>query len=464
MSLRRCCLVLLIAAGCTASSPIDTGNPDPAGAADAAGRDAAVADGARSDAAVPADAGADLAGPLDQAADLPAPGSPAHAFILTATLQAGAAGAGAGNYPYPFMPPAEDRFTIYVDDAAKHLIASRTGAVAKVAIKATSRGWQAGDTFGLRTPSSAHKPCEGVVSMTYSRFEFAIDGDRMTGTVEGAADYESGDAVTSLPFHGTFTGAPDREPPVLSVESVPPHPADIMVIVASEALPPGTVADLVRSDGIRQRLGTYAERGEPIVSFLTGGLGARTGYHLELGPALVDYAGNRGDLTKLPAVDTRPVPLVSGGFEGDPLPLLDGPAAVVGGERFPPIAGQRSLLFPSNTAGGPARASMRVKVTPGQTVIHATVRTLSMMGFPGNQPQMKAVAPDGSSTPAKLGQPQPPFTPVAGGFMLGSPQTLEFEMPPGAKDEVMIDIRTGLDCGVVAPTLGLLIDELGTAP
>jgi hypothetical protein len=443
MSIRRCCLALLIAAGCEPSSPIYNASAP--------------------DAAVASDTGVDVTTAMDQSEDRPPPGPRVHGFILTATLPSDSANpdAGTGSSRYSLTGPSEDHFTIYVDEQAKYLIASRPGTAAKVAIVATPTGWRAAKTFELSMPSTAWR-CDGLMSMSYDRLEFAIDGDRISGTIEGVA-YLSGDTTSALPFRGTFTGTPDREPPVLSVESTPPHPADVMVITASEALPPGTVADLVRGDGTRVRLESL-ESGESVVAFASDRLGARAGYHLELTPALVDYVGNRGDLANLPPVDTRPVPLVAGDFEGDPLPLLEAPAEIVGGERFPPIAGQRSLLVPSNYPGGPARASMRVKVTPGQTVIHVTVRTLSMTPS-GYGPDMSAIAPDGSSTRAKVAEPTPPFTAVEGGFMLGSPQTLEFDLPSGAKDEVMIDIRSQLICDpFFGSSLGLLIDEIGTAP
>src|SRR5205085_4772851 len=125
------------------------------------------------------------------------------------------------------------------------------------------------------------------------------------------------------------------------------------------------------------------------------------------------------------------------------------------------ISGQRSLLVPAYARG--ARATLRLRVSPGQKVVRAAVRAIfdpdGASPFAG--PAITALAADGSTTHALNDPPALPFAPFDNATVIAAPQSLAFPLPAGARDEVLIDVYippafSELD----SPIGGMLIDDL----
>jgi hypothetical protein len=384
-------------------------------------------------------------------------------YVVTAKLER--EGSPSPTFPVAELP-AQDVFTVHIaEGAAPRLIASRGGSVGVAPLARDGGGWKTGEAFGLGFTAGYGRPgaCQGLGRITYESMELVAERGSVRGTFKGHAEYLSGDVAVQVLFKGTLAGVTDRQPPTFAFESANPHPAELLRVLVSEALPAGTRLRLVGSDGTSLGLRS-GEADQPAALFyLEGTPGPRAGYRLVVEPAAVDLGGNTAAASALPVLDTLPVPLVpQDGFEGAAAPYLEGTAAVVGAERFPPITGQRSLFFPGTAGpGSGARVSARLAVPAGARTLRATVRqvldrSLNAVG----KPQIAMVVPGQQPISAQLAAAREPYTAAAGGLSLAASQTLEIALPEGATGEVMLDIQRPPSCGLILPTVGLLIDDL----
>jgi hypothetical protein len=365
-------------------------------------------------------------------------------------------------------PPAEVTFTAQIDPTTLRLVASRSGTVAAVDLIPEPLGWSTFQGLSLGPdPAGPRRTCEGLGQIFLSRLDIVVDGEGIRGTCRGGVEWFTGGVSTGVLAKGTFTGTPDHVPPGLLPLPVESHPADLLQVAFSEALPASTVASLVDPAGkIIPLPPDPRSAGEPVASFFAGRyLWPGTKYRLVIEPELMDLAGNRAP--QPPTIDTVAVPLLpEDGFEGATLPYLTGPAAVVGADRYPPISGQRSLYVPPHgyqESSADWRVSMRLAVKPGAKVVRATVRAvLPSENTDVVSVRLFAISPTGKLAVLLVGTALPPLTRIeAAGVWLSAPQAIALTLPEGAVEDVLLDMRRDDNCGrPPRPSVGALLDDL----
>jgi hypothetical protein len=386
-------------------------------------------------------------------------GPPTGGFVVKAELKEDK-GAQDTSHNRPPLP-AEITFTIFVDGkaAGPTLVASAAGAVASTPLVPVAGGWMSAGELSLGLPHR-ELACQGYVSFTYKELLVFPDPAGVRGTFNGEAVYASGDVATRHPFSANFTGTVDRQPPTLAVQEHP-HPADSLEVTFSEALRPGTIIHLVDGTGAARELRPLGDKTPAATFVLPGAVGALAGRRLVAESGLVDLAGNAAPELPLPSVEPAEVPLlVEDGFEKSPPMLIAGAQM----DTVHPIAGTRSLFLPGTSTGsGAGRATWRMTIFPGDSVVRATLRAV----LPSENDELvelpiSVVATGGQVSSGRRFPMQKPLTAVGNPpVWLSAEQTIEIPLPPGAQGEVVIDIdRTAFSCGPSPYQAGALLDDV----
>lgn len=479
---------LLTALACSSGSPLATSN-------DAAPEDAAPApDGGSADQGPSADRGpAPDAGPAPDGGPSPdlrpgedtAPLTAARSFLVQGTLVARSM-----SVPAPVPVPDRHDFLLRIDPAAKLMIVAGAGRAAGAPLKSGD-----GVSFESTAPLTAAVPAPtstaacGAVELAYDRITATVRGDRVEGTGHGILRVVSGDQVFSYDASVTFSGGPDNVPPTVGSDLAGVDPLRGLFIPASEPLPPSSTARLVSPDG-----GTSADVVlAPLAQASAGGvitgfnkpvataLAYGASYEVVVGGPRTDLAGH-GLVGRSRISTLAPPPLLAAsnlGFEETA--TVVGGAGVVDATFLPPIAGQRSLfLVPSDFNGAfpgqfPPPASRRFTVrvaTPAATTrLRLRARAVSgrEMVIYGMGIAFVTAAPGGAINTAPALDWKGPLVrqPIPGtpprDLFLGEIRDVELPLPAGHGAEVVLDVSVGFlggGCGLLPPTLGLLIDDL----
>jgi len=365
--------------------------------------------------------------------------------------------------PTPAMSfPAEQDFAAFVDlrSDPPRLVVSQDGAVGEAPLQRLPDGWQAMDEAVLKTTVPSDVPCLNHRALHFSTLQLLREGEGIRGTATGRIEFSVGDIIQTVLFDATLAGAPDRRPPVARIESAPVHPADELRVRLSEAVPAATTVRLVGPDGSERMLkpaGDFARQAALFV--LEAPVGVLRGHRLVFEPALTDLAGNTGAAP--PPLDSLAIPLLpEDGFEGASGPLLSGRARLVDGSVYPPVAGRRSLYVPAPAyAAGESRATLRLAVAPGDTVVRATVRAILAPDDRYLNFGLQLIGPGGTRVALPATEVKGPIT-VVGGVSLGAPQPIELPLPAGSADEVIVDVWVGPGCGFFVGGPGALLDDL----
>jgi hypothetical protein len=365
--------------------------------------------------------------------------------------------------------PGSDSFAIYLDTGGEpRLVASRDGSVAISRLVADGGGWRTSEFLRLGRTAGYDGACQGYGAFTYESIELRVQGEGVVGTARGRVEYLVGDVAFAVPFMGTLSGTADRTPPAARFDNATPHPLDPVIVTFSEALAPGTTVSLLAPGGMRiemmgDGLSPYQAR-----FHAQGPVDQGTQYTLVVVPSVTDASGNTGDAAALPAITTAAVPLLpEDGFERGSRPLLSGAAEMVNAAAAPIPDDYHALLFRPRVSslGDRARATARLTVAPGDTVVRAMLRpVVAARQWRQFQTQIVLYAPGAEPTRTMLADAADPLTcPGASpeSDCYAAPVELEIPLPRTGIQEVMLDVNRVPWCGLPPPPEpGFLLDLL----
>jgi hypothetical protein len=250
---------------------------------------------------------------------------------------------------------------------------------------------------------------------------------------------------------------------------------DGVTFTASKPLPPDT--RLVLADLHGDQVSFAPRPDETTAAFIFDLAGKMWRYgeqYTVTADSLVDFAGNSGGTSLASFTTGPPPPLVDeDGFESAMGATLAG-AQVLSGADAPVISGARSLFIPplpqllSPGHGTMTQLALRLTLTPGDTVVRFSYRTVNpgtfggaldpyyLMGSVGGQIVVPALA--GDSAPTTTG-----MIPGQGQVSLGPIMTAEWPLPADASGEIALKrvVQACCSSGMPAPPVaGLIIDDL----
>jgi hypothetical protein len=499
-----CLIVTTTFLGCGGGGATDAGR----GGADGAASDAPVVDGAQIDGAV-VDAGdhrdspvvdtrledvvvdavedvvVDTAAAVDVSVDgaAAAPDRPAEAAVLAARSFDVLVKVTPGGTSPSGPPPAEHRMTVWIDPVNDRMVAGANGSVAVGKLVRAADGTMSASLEGhVEFEESYQSRCHGWGWFDYSELVLTVEGDRISGRARGQATVVAIDVAFPVSFTGTVEGAPDVTPPRSSIRfepgrrehpsrSIRPDPTlGYLIVSSSEPLDPATRAFLVVG-GRRQELSRdFRPDGRPI-----GYFGPEPGVPLPFDavhavvfdPPAADLAGHRaGDVAPLRA-PAPPAHLAEDGFEGPVTATLLGAATVVEDDAALGISGRRAVMIPATrgeTPGITGRFTARLRVQPGDTQVHATIRVLGPNSASRTQFRRMlvsvAVGVAGSVEHrfAEIPEPSPEGWSNQRQMVIGPPTPIALPIPPGATEVIVDVLQALLDCHLTQE--GLVIDDL----
>jgi hypothetical protein len=312
--------------------------------------------------------------------------------------------------------------------------------------------------------------CAGIDAASYTSLDLQISGERLMGHAYGFARYSGGDYVGRRTFGATLSGTRDVSGPSLSPSLAPEitaDPFDGFFIGFNEALPTGVQARLidgVTSYPLQPSPATFPSIFSPRDTLMP--FGRRLGFQLD--SPLRDLAGNTAVAPRLVVV----TPDLAGpfaGFEGSIAANVSGRTRIVDDKVIPALAGKHGLVmdagpYSESLAAFPGgRFTARLPIPAGASTIVVGVRTLAPAG--GGYPPVQARA-------GTIGGAVDQWSfdllfldesaAVPSGFAdfpwLGPATTQRHPLPPGTKNEVVLDLSTRVGgCGGLIPPLGAVV-------
>jgi hypothetical protein len=383
--------------------------------------------------------------------------------------------------------PRNHTFTLFFDPVARTVSAGAAGSAGSAPVTSSDgRTFRTGATLSVGVDFSG-PICPGSAQVSYDEIVFTIEGDSLRGTGRGRASFIMGDVGTSATVTAVLTGAPDATPPRLKPAGTPMlDPMSGFTLAASEPLLPTSRVRLT-GGGVDVAL-------DPVVGAgggWDGGAGASSvvrgfskpkvallynqSYRISV-EDLIDLGGRHGQAADAVTFTTEAAPplVPEDGFESAASPLIGGAGVITSSSGLTPIAGTKSALVFSSFGGtnqglnaGP-RLTVRLALSPGDTRVRATVRTvtpyagLSMfygtlqIATPGKTVKPGTVPPAGPLTEIPL--------PQGSRVWVGPSRQLEVPLPPDAAGEIVFDLIVAyagyFSCGLPPPPGGLLIDDL----
>jgi hypothetical protein len=397
---------------------------------------------------------------------LDAPWSPPfsgrRAFIVSSQVLAGSMG---GAHTFTLVFDADRRIAI--------VGANRTGSSSP--LQATTDGaFSFTNAVSISSSSTwiEGRECPGD-SIQYDALAFEVDAEgNLTGSGRGQLNRRStGVIVDTTPARMSLTGVPDTEGPIVGLyssalgsqftpfkfASSEPLPDDARPVLRSAG---GSVVALKPSPGDVFGI----EFSSPVL------LPYLQSYTIDI-ENIVDFAGNRPTVEGVLTVGTGPPPLLvaADGFESQQDMLVAGTAQFLSSPDVAIISGARSLYVPPENSTGiipVAQFTLRLAMSPGDTVLRFAYRTISVGTVPVAVPEYLVGSVGGTLVTATLPPDNEPGMPatIGGPVTLGPLRTATINLPDDASGEVVFArLSRGAPCGRQTPGLaGLLLDDLRT--
>jgi hypothetical protein len=407
-----------------------------------------------------------------------------HSFEVDAIL----AWASFGNPVSSDLFPTRQHFTVTLDlrtPGGETLIIGRGGLSAAVPVSIGASGAvsylndnpdlldQRLTTFQMAFSPPGPKGCANVSMASFTDMDLQISADRIMGHANGFAQYSGGDYVGTRNFTTTLSGTRDVSGPFLSPALAPEIAADPFEgfsIDFNEALPNGAQARLVdgaASYPLQPSPATFPSRFSPGQMLMP--FGRRLGF--EVDAPLRDLAGNTAVAPRLVVV-TSALAGPFGGFEGALAANVSGQARIVDAKVIPALAGKHGLLMDAGqysdalAAFPGGRFTARLAVPGGASAIVIGLRTLAPAG--GGHPPLQARIGAVGGT-AREWYPDLLFLDETAAVQSGLPDfpllgpaiTQRHPLPPGTKNEVVIDLSSReAGCGLLPPLGAVLIESV----